>query len=215
MDWALAIERNRTALIKIVTDLFATVGERRVLPRPVLLLVLSILRPAEASARRLLAILARDIVVTGPPVTVPSYGSLGTAKGQRVPSFKLFDPRRRVGLSHRRSGQNGPRISAFDLRSPILAANERPALSSDVTGADMTGDAAINRLKALRGALENLPYHARRLAKRLSRQSPPPKRVMRPGRAPGYRRGGKNPIDEILSDCQALALYALHVPDTS
>jgi len=59
MDWALAIERNRQPLLRIVAALFAMIGltetgavER--LSRPVYRAVLGVLRPAEAAVRRLI-----------------------------------------------------------------------------------------------------------------------------------------------------------------
>ncbi len=68
MDWALAIDINKTALTRIVAGLIAMVGlagggmaER--LSRPVYLAVVRVLRPAESAVRRLIIIAARGVVV--------------------------------------------------------------------------------------------------------------------------------------------------------
>ena len=69
MDWALAIERNRQSLLRIVVALCTMIGfggtsaVARV-SRPVCRAVLSVLRPAEAAVRRLIVAAARGMVVT-------------------------------------------------------------------------------------------------------------------------------------------------------
>ncbi len=74
MDWALAIDRNREALVRIVAALFAMAGltpqggTATTLPNPIYRAILRILRPAESAARRLVVILARGLVVTLPPL---------------------------------------------------------------------------------------------------------------------------------------------------
>ena len=76
MDWNQAIERNSTALKRIVTALFAMAGlgpdapdapATATLPRRVHTAVLGILGPAEAALRRLIVIAARDVVITLSP----------------------------------------------------------------------------------------------------------------------------------------------------
>ena len=73
MDWALAIDRNREALARIIAALFAMAGLAEggvvrfdrgiaVLPRHVYLAVLNVLRPAESAVRRLVIIAARALV---------------------------------------------------------------------------------------------------------------------------------------------------------
>ncbi|MGL4592170.1 MAG: hypothetical protein ACRCVZ_10010, partial [Aestuariivirga sp.] len=100
MDWALAIERNRQPLLRIVAALCAMIGlvEGGVVARvsrPVHRAVLVVLRPAEAAVRRLIVAAARGMVV---PVQAPRVAralrivSSGTGAG-RV-TFQLFDPRR-------------------------------------------------------------------------------------------------------------------------
>ena len=80
MDWDRAIERNREALSAIVAALFALVASARVsgpgmmLPRRVWLMVLLVLRPAEAAVRRLVVIAARALA----PVSVRRRAALST-----------------------------------------------------------------------------------------------------------------------------------------
>lgn len=98
MDWTLAIDRNRAALMRILTELVAMAGLRAsstspregedgsarrgeaeavaepgegvapTLPRRLHRAVLRLLRPAESAVRRLVIVTARDIVVTLPPL---------------------------------------------------------------------------------------------------------------------------------------------------
>jgi hypothetical protein len=90
---------------------------------------------------------------------------------------------------------------------------------------DPIGCAALRRrLRALKEALDNLPRHARRLARwrakrDLLRQSAviKPGRLspFRPGFAPGYHRGEREEIDVILGDCHYFAVEAWRGADTS
>ncbi len=81
MDWALAIDRNREALLRIVAALFAMAGlagdavpgpfrepGKATLPNPIYRAILRVLRPAESATRRLVIILARGLTVTLPPI---------------------------------------------------------------------------------------------------------------------------------------------------
>jgi hypothetical protein len=80
------------------------------------------------------------------------------------------------------------------------------------------------RRRALKSALDNLPRHAKRLARwklkrDLARQSAviKPGRLspMRPGFAPGYHRHERGETDVILGDCHYFAVEAWRGPDTS
>ena len=72
------------------------------------------------------------------------------------------------------------------------------------------------RLRAMKDALDNLPRHARRLARwrmrgELAREtSPRPSRLspFRPGFAPGLHRHKPQEIDTILGDCHYFAREA-------
>ena len=88
MDWALAIEKNRDALKRVLAMLVAMIeaagggasglsdcGARQTtLPRHLHRFVLRLLRPAEAAARRLIIIAARGLVVKLPPLRLPKPG---------------------------------------------------------------------------------------------------------------------------------------------
>ena len=72
MDWDFAIERNREMLLGAVVALFALIGlaeggmvER--LSRPVYRKVLGHVKAAEAAVRRLIIVMARNIVVEPRP----------------------------------------------------------------------------------------------------------------------------------------------------
>ncbi len=71
MDWNAAIEKNREALKRVLAMLVAMAGldggRPATLPRHLHRAVLSLLRPAEAAARRLIIVAARGIVVALPP----------------------------------------------------------------------------------------------------------------------------------------------------
>ena len=129
MDWALAIERNRQPLLRIVAVLCSMIGlgegsfVARV-SRPVHRAVLSVLRPAEAAVRRLIVVAARGIVVKPKtPRTAPAGRISSCRMRQGRVSFQLFDPRRILASGHgwRAAGTRGePRIHVIVtwLRSP-------------------------------------------------------------------------------------------------
>ncbi|MGL6183366.1 MAG: hypothetical protein ACRC2G_14420, partial [Aestuariivirga sp.] len=233
MDWALAIERNRQPLLRIVAVLCSMIGlgegsfVARV-SRPVHRAVLSVLRPAEAAVRRLIVVAARGIVVKPKtPRTAPAGRiSSGRMRQGRV-SFQLFDPRRILAIGHgwRTAGTRGePRIhviaTGFDPRIPLF--RPAPAVASDEPDPpeDHTVDAGplCRRLAAIRSALEDLPRQAKRYARWRAR--PPetrrPKRQesLRTGPPPGLRRKPTHEVDEILAECHWLARHAA-ATDTS
>ena len=210
MDWTLALDRNRMALLRIVAGLVVMVGDGLRVPRQVRLAILAVLRPAEAAMRRLVVIAARGME---PVPVVPRQGSTkriaAPGKARRAPSFRLFDPRRRVGLLNApRCRGHAVRLSGFGFDDPVFA--KRPAEDSEAVSAV----AVSRRVRALNAALEDIPAQARRLVRALARAGQKYLRPMRPGRPPGYRARGRDEIDTLLSNCHALALYALHPPDT-
>jgi hypothetical protein len=74
MDWNAAIEKNREALKRVMAMLVAMAGledRRATLPRHLHRAILSLLRPAEAAARRLIIVAARGLVVTLAPARKP------------------------------------------------------------------------------------------------------------------------------------------------
>ena len=185
MDWALAIERNREPLLRIIAALFAMIGlaeggavER--LSRPLYRAVLGVLRPAEAAVRRLIIVAARGMAVKPRQRRPAPAGLKISGKGQGRVSFQLFDPRRRPiewAYGRRHKGlRPEPRIRfidvAFDPRIPLFrrpepAAAAPPAPDEEDTVADDTVNAIplCRRLAAIKGALEDLPRQARRYAR--------------------------------------------------
>jgi hypothetical protein len=233
MDWALAIERNRQPLLRIVAALCAMIGLGEMgmvsrLSRPLHQAALSVLRPAEAAVRRLIVAAARGMVVRPQAPRLARAGrivSSGTGPG-RV-TFQLFDPRRVLCDDHRGYGAGArgrPRARFidvdFDPRIPLF----RPASRVEPDQAEEPDDHTINalplcrRLAAIRAALEDLPRQAQRYARWRAR----PREIRRPqrhdalriGPPPGLRRRKTREVDEILSECHWLARHAA-ASDTS
>lgn len=226
MDWALAIERNRGALLRILSVLFAFIGLKEEatsvspLSRMMRNSVLRLLRPAEAATRRLIVIEAEGIEVELGPTR---QGGTGGAKRSRAGSsrgavFPLFDPRRRSGppKQKRRKGPE-PQIRFLDGFDPAYEPYEPTAPASPDDLLDSTR--LCQRLLALKAALEDLPKQARRLARVQLRRAENEKlrRItpLRGGRPPGHREKPTHEVDEILADCEILARHALKPPDTS
>ena len=236
MDWALAIERNREPLLRIVAALFAMVGlteggavER--LARPVYRAVLGVLRPAEAAVRRLIIVAAQGMMVKPWQRRPAPAGLKISGKGQGRVSFQLFDPPRRpFDWDHGRR-HAGPRPQphirfidvAFDPRISLFRRPEPAASARAPDEKDAVEDDTINaiplcrRLAAIKGALEDLPRQARRFARWRAR----PIAARRPQRATPLRRGpppGRrkptHEVDEILTRCHWLAWEAMK-PNTS
>ena len=233
MDWALAIRRNREALLRILAALFAVVelperepaGGPHALPRHLHAHALRILRAAESAIRRLIVIASRDIVVQPHPAGVrPDLAALrkrdepaGASAAIRIPAFPLLDPLRRYSFHPpRRASKSFPRICVVGITEPAPIP-EKPVLSPD-DPVDATG--LCRRLLSSRRALGNLPREARRLGRWKARNKlrPGPRRVVPPlriGRPPGGRKHPTHAVDHILKECQALALDVLSPPDTS
>jgi hypothetical protein len=230
MDWALAIERNCEALLRVVASLVAMVrvrggGVAAFLPREVYAAALILLRPAESAVRRLIIMAARGIVVKlrlGPARAFPSGLALNK-DAARVPAFCLIDPLKRFAPEDFEWGKGKvhslPRISVPGLFDPVFPPPQQ--LPTD----DMIAASALGRrVQALRFALDHLPQQARRLARwkmkrELARQAgAKPGRLspFRPGYAPGYHRHKPQEVDDILSECHHFAREAWDwEPDTS
>ncbi|MGE3832282.1 MAG: hypothetical protein AB7F76_14900 [Parvibaculaceae bacterium] len=235
MDWALAIERNREPLLRIIATLFAMIGltgtgavER--LSRPLYRTVLGVLRPAEAAVRRLIVVAARGMVVK-PRQRRPAPVGLaisGTGRGRL--SFQLFDPRRPCGEGNGRR-HAGPRPQphirfidvAFDPRISVFRHAASAAAAPAPDAEDAVADATVNaiplcrRLAAIRGALEDLPRQARRYvrwqARPVDARRPQRATPLRPGPPPGCRKP-VHEVDDILARCHWLARNVSE-PDTS
>lgn len=186
MDWYQVIDRNEAALRRIVAALVSMARPgRATLPRVVHRAVLALLRPAEAAARRLIIVLARDIVVTPAPARArkparaPTVLGNGVGTGILLPrraafgiaapsatapclAMPMFDPLRRS--SPARTARPDPagvaRIWApGQARPPCGPPRLPPSLNDPVSTKRLR-----LRLDALGRALENLPARARRFA---------------------------------------------------
>ncbi|MEX0955882.1 MAG: hypothetical protein WDZ83_11805 [Rhizobiaceae bacterium] len=234
MDWALAIKRNRAALLRILAALFALAGLEDgqsgparaadgplFLPRHLHAYVLRISRAAESAIRRLIVIAAREVAVQPCPTGGFSLRNFGgkhqnvAAAPIRIPAFPLLDPLRKYPFEPpRRASKFMPRICVVGFTEPAPLP-QKPVLRPD----DPVDAAGIcRRLLASRRALENLPAQARRLARwqarRRLRQGPGRVVPLRFGRPPGGRKRPIHVVDDILKECHALALDVLS-PDTS
>ncbi len=204
MDLPLAIDANRNRLLLALAGLAAMIGDGETVLRHVRWAVLAVLRPAEAALRRLIAVAAIDVVI-GPTRAGPKGGlPRGKRSAERVPCFALFDRRLQVDPKQKRVRGFGPNIRFLDGEDIMPPANNAPKPDDPVSAA-----ALRQRLAALLNALNDIPGNAKRLARALAKK-PRPMRAMRPGRPPGFRAKGKRAIDEVLADCHALALLALH-----
>jgi len=146
--------------------------------------VLSLLRPAEAAARRLIIVAARGIVVALPsarprkprPTSTILRNGIGTGivmprgfrpvaglsrTAPRALALPLFDPLPRWGESPRPAASGVPRISLPGVIAPFPVTPRRPPAPDDPL--DATHLAL--RLKALGAALDDLPRQARRFAR--------------------------------------------------
>jgi hypothetical protein len=226
MNWALAIERNRTALLAVVAAIIAMMGGRQVagpMLRAVRNAALALLRPAESACRRLIVIAARGLVLkpTAPrPFIQPITKTTGAGR-ERTPAFRLVDPAKRyrpvlvpvvpVGVPRIRSLWRDP------FERPAPPPSPPPAKPAPSTTMDGTG--FVRRLAALEAALASLPRQARRFARWRARQRMPhhgrrPRSPLRIGAPPGYRLTRPRDIDDVLRECNVLAHEALRF-DTS
>jgi hypothetical protein len=237
MDWDQIVESNRERLLAVLAPLLAILGfdprRRQEMPRHFYRSWLILLRPAESAVRRLIVMAARGIVVTLKLGTVRAFpkGLVLNRDEDRVPAFGLIDPLKRFApADFEWSAEWGkdwgreqviPRISVPGLFDPVFP-EPTPIPSRD----DPIDTAAlVRRIGALKAALDDLPRHARRLARwrvrgELARQAavrkPGRMSPMRPGFAPGYHRHRPQEVDEILADCHHFAREAWEwTPDTS
>lgn len=225
MDWTLAVDRNRKALLRFVAALFAIAGwveggaSPAVMPRHVRSRILRALRPTESCVRRLIFVVAfllrqQGVVFVGyKKRTAPSAPVSRGSGGRRAPVFPLFDKRKHFGPHGRRYAKGaGPRMTLIGVDEPDYPDEPDEAAPDDL----MDAESLLRRLAAVKAALEDLPKQARRLMRRKEwRETGFVKLPMRAGKPPGYRARGNRPIDVLLNDCHLLALWAVVPPDTS
>ena len=239
MDLDFAVERHRGILLLIVLALFAEMGitEGTVfqrLSRPLYRTVLGILRPAESAVRRLIIVMARDMVVKPRPRRKAPNGlkisgkakSEGKEKSEsrRRASFRLFDPPRRSRRHRIRLRRLEPRIHVMDDVYPgipwFLRGQPAPAVPVQEPVQDDTVNAIplFRRIGALLGALRDMRRQAERYV--LWRDRPKDERrpcrasPLRIGRPPGFRQKQIHEVDEILAECHYLA-QRVQMADTS
>ncbi|MFN0194323.1 MAG: hypothetical protein ACKVP5_20525, partial [Aestuariivirga sp.] len=228
MDWDLAMNRNREALLRIVASLFAMLGlsegtavDR--IPRPLHTAILRILRPAEAAVRRLIAAAARGMVVKpATPRSFPKEGFAGKGKGSgKRPAFQLEDIRRPLLPPEPRPKHPLKSFSPADLtpaalralhrKSRDLIAKSKPAPIKD---GKVNAGSLAQRLHAIKFALGDLTHQAKRLMRwRARREKLSKERLIytnpiRPGPPPYVHKKPQHEVEEVLRDCHWLAWEA-------
>jgi hypothetical protein len=147
----------------------------------------------------------------------------GAKQGTGRTSFQLFDTRKRfaelapVKMSRFRVLSLGDNhlVPLFQSRPT----GPRPVKREAAVADGMVSASRLHRrLAAVRGALEDLPRQALRMARWKIRRARLDRLVfktpLRPGRPPGHRKKPKHEVDLVLAECHALAWDALKV-DTS
>ena len=228
MDWDLAIKRNSKALKDIIDVLFALLGLDGTnaalrIPRSLHSAVLGVLRPAESAVRRLIFIAARGVVVKLAPSRPMAEGhKIGKGGGRSLPSFQLFDPRKRLKpVRAMKFTRLVPRIHFFphDPRISALFPAPRPVVEPPPPPDGRVSATRLHRrLQALKSVLEDLPRQAKRLVRWQERRKAAPDHKflvpLRSGHPPGYRRKPIHEVDEVLIECDGLAWEAMK-PNTS
>jgi hypothetical protein len=222
-DWDGAVKHHSETLQGIIAALFAMLGEATVsrIPKPLHRAVLLVLRPAESAVRRLIVVAARGLAVkVAPSRPMPKGFKIGKGSGSRLPAFQLYDTRKdfpELRQRRIRYAKNPPRIHFFpyDTLVPV----PQPAFLPSPPPDGLVNAARLSRrLQALKLALDDLPYQARRMARwrmrRETAKAPKFKSPLRPGQPPGRRKRQIHEVDEVLTECHALAWEAERI-DTS
>jgi hypothetical protein len=214
MDWTLAINRNREALLRIIAGLFAMAGLAHgasfvTLPRYAYRAFLRVLRPAESAVRRLIVILAHDLVVAHRAGRAAPVGLAANTGAPQNPVFPLIDPLKRFSTGTAFEPQDAlPRISVPGLYDLTFTTPLCPSPDDAINAVHLS-----RRIATLKRALEDLNNQARRLARWTARrdfglQNLPrkPRRItpFRPGSPPGAKRRRVHEVDHILRECHAL-----------
>lgn len=225
MTPALAIPRNRDALVRLLVMVFAmtgisasggVVGQVR---RAVRSAAHRLLRPAEAALRRLIIMSAEKLKLKARKgAGLPFPAGLLKRTGARDPVFCLLDPIQHVAGERpvRRYAKVAPRITLIGWDDdPVFEPPRAAAMPDDLVDAQRLR----RRMLAMQAALDDLPKQARRFARllagwnadkaRRSKRAGP----IRLGRPPGYRKRGQGEIDEVLGDCHIFAREVLKARD--
>lgn len=211
MDWHAAIERNREALRRVLAMLVVMAGfsllpgrddaaegvdrldDVPTLPRHLHRLVLRLLRPAEAAARRLVIVAARGLVVEVPPSRprmarpgklllnrrngfgtgvvirpgpLPDWARALAPKRSTSLSLPLFDPLKRFGVRRRSVKPDAtPRIRSFDdPRVGLFQPPPAPVQMPPSRDDPIDANRIRRRIDAVGRALDDLNGHAKRFA---------------------------------------------------
>jgi hypothetical protein len=191
-NWKRAVERYSDELSEIVAELIAMAGLQGVafvdtLPRRLYFRILSILRPAEYAARRIILMAACklewDIRIveakagkkSAESLTSPPRGSEGRVEtsarsesegqGHRVPAFDLFDPAKDYGKFF---------LTDAEYAALMKAREEARYLPVPYHSPDEPVNAVrlCRRIRALADAMQNIDRYAIRLARWKARHMP-------------------------------------------
>ena len=212
MDWALAIEKNRTALARVVAEIFALVGfvAGARLSSSVYLAAERLLRPTESALRRLIFIAARGLVVKPFVSRAFPEGLVIKASEHGRISFPLFDARKKYEFIE---PENPLLVMVKTYSSNPFNPFELHQRRPEEPAARDYAVSLSRRLAAVKQALETLPQQAQRMArwqaKRKAMGQPKFTSPLRPGRPPGYRDEHQSEIDFILQETHGLACDAI------
>ncbi len=217
--WDEAVARNTGALKDIVAPLLAMLAlhggtDASRIPRSLHAAILRVLRPAESALRRLIVIVARDLVAEPEP-PAPQAATSSPARSGKPPArmaFPLFDPRKRFGQRRTAYTSLTPRISFIAPAAPVIPFFQKPEAPPQPAPQKQVGARRLClRLKALAAALEDLPHQARRLVRLRARRESKPVFLtpLRPGRPPGHRKIPWHDVDLVLAECHSFALGVL------
>jgi hypothetical protein len=208
MNWSSPINSKRKDFTRILAALLAMLGisgskniERQ-------------LRPIESAIRRLIFIAAHGMVAK-PNVKrmMPKGLKIERKTENKRLSFKLFDSRY-CPPSAQAFGTTIVKVKTY-TRNPF---NMFDQIYWPQQPKKKPERHCKERIEAAQHALDHLPQQARRLVQTLARNKikTPPNFMspLRPGRAPGYKEHDRSEINELLYECQHLALEVVKA-DTS
>jgi hypothetical protein len=192
-NWKRAVERYSDELSQIVGELIVMAGLQGVafvdtLPRRLYFRILSILRPAEYAARRIILIAACKLewnikVVEAKKDTKPAEGTLTSplvgsegrvetsarseseGQGHRVPAFDLFDPAKDYGKFFLTEAEYAALIKAREEARYLPVPYHSP--DEPVNAISLS-----RRIRALADAMQNIDRYAIRLARWKARHMP-------------------------------------------